>query len=156
MIDDRETILSRVRPLIDPVVDKAGLELVDVELTGGHGRAILRVLVDRPERVTLDECVRVNRALSDLLDVEDPIPYTYTLEVCSPGLDRPFKTLRDYERAIGKPIRIVTRENFEGTNVHIGRLETCSDTEVAVRIGETLRIIPVSIVQKAQKEIVWE
>lgn len=156
MADERETIIARIKTLIDPIVEDTGVELVDIELTGGQGRAILRILIDTPQRVTLDDCVRVNRALSAILDIEDPIPYPYTLEVSSPGLDRPFKSLRDYERALGQAVRIVTREIVEGNNVHVGRLQGCDDAGVTLQVGEQIRIIPLTIILRAQKEIVWE
>lgn len=156
MADDRETTVAQVKALVDPIIKDMGVELVDIELTGGQGRAILSILIDTPQRVTLDDCVRVNRAVSALLDVEDPIPYRYTLEVCSPGLDRPFKGLRDYERALGHMVRIVTQEIFEGNNVHVGQLQSCDDAGVTLQVGEQIRNIPFAIILRTQKEIVWE
>jgi ribosome maturation factor RimP len=153
---EREAIIARVRALVEPIAGRGGFELVDVELVGGRGRSILRVLIDKPGRVTLDDCVHVNRTLSDLLDVEDPIPYPYTLEVCSPGLDRPFKTVRDYERAYGQCVKIITRVPVAGTTVHIGRLERCVQDTVTLTIKEVQRDIPLDVVQKAQRELVWE
>jgi ribosome maturation factor RimP len=156
MNPDRDRIIEQVRQMVTPLVEESGIELIDVEMAGGRGRAILRVLIDKPGRITLDECVQINRELSDLLDVEDPIPYPYTLEVCSPGLDRPFKTQRDYERAYGQMVKVITREPIQGQNVHIGRLERCLDRSITLSIDQVERDIPLDMVQKALRELIWE
>ena len=156
MTDDRDPILAKVTNLLEPILDEVGVELVDVELLGGRGRALLRVLIDKPGRVFIEDCVKVNRALSGILDVEDPIPYAYTLEVCSPGLDRPFKTIRDYERSIGYLIRVYTKIPIEDVLEHTGRLTSCDEGLLVLSIGEAVREIPFETVQKAQKELVWE
>jgi ribosome maturation factor RimP len=155
MTEEREVIIDRVRELAEPLITDAEMELVDVEFVGGHGNYILRVLIEKPSRVTLDDCVVINRELSELLDIEDPIPYRYTLEVSSPGMDRPFKTVRDYERAYGKLVKLTTRAPVDGTNVHVGRLEKCEDGAVTIMIDDTMRHIPLEMIQKARRELVW-
>lgn len=105
--------------------------------------------------MTLENCVKINRELSDILDIEDPIPYRYTLEVSSPGIDRPFKTIRDYERARGKLVKITTQEPVEGKTEHIGHLESCLEENVTIIIGENQRVIPMDTVVKALRELVW-
>lgn len=156
MSEDRQAIIERVRELVEPVIADADLELVDIEYVGGRGRYILRLLIDKPARVTLDECVAINRQVSDLLDIEDPIPHSYTLEVSSPGWDRPFKTRRDYERACGDWVKIITSEAFDGTTVHTGRLERCDEGVVTLFVDETPRRIPLEKIQKAHRKVVWE
>ncbi len=141
MIENFDVILQRVRAIVEPVVKDAEMELVDLELVGGRGNYILRVLIDKPSNVTLENCIHINRELSDLLDVEDPIPYRYTLEVNSPGIDRPFKTVRDYERAYGKLVKITTQEPVEGNTEHVGHLESCLDEQLTIIIDEKPRII---------------
>ena len=155
MNDDREDILDRVRAIAEPLVTDAEMELVDLELVGGRGNYILRVLIERPSRVTLEDCIKINRELSDLLDIEDPIPYRYTLEVSSPGMDRPFKTVRDYERAYGKLVKITTQDPVEGKTEHIGNLESCRENKITIIIDEKPRIIPMDNVLKALRELVW-
>ena len=81
-----------LRKLLQPPVVALGFELVDVELAGSHHSPTLRVYIDGPAGVNVDDCARVSRQLSALLDVEDPLPGQYTLEVSSPGLDRPLVT----------------------------------------------------------------
>jgi len=155
MDDERDEILGRVRALAEPLIADADMELVDLELVGGRGNYIIRVLIDKPAKVTLQDCVTVNRELSDLMDVEDPMPYRYTLEVSSPGMDRPFKSVRDYERALGKLVKIITVEPIDEKLEHVGVLESCSNNEVSVVINDKPRIISLNVVAKALRELVW-
>ena len=155
MVVNSDVVLERVRAIVEPVVTDAEMVLVDLELVGGGGNYILRVLIDKPSSVTLENCVQINRALSDLLDVEDPIPNRYTLEVSSPGMDRPFKTVLDYERAYGKLVKITTQEPVEGNTEHIGHLESCLDDQLTIIIDKKPRIIPMDTVAKAHRELVW-
>ncbi|MEE2710082.1 MAG: ribosome maturation factor RimP [Gemmatimonadota bacterium] len=155
MVENDDVVLERVRAIVEPVVTDREMELVDLELVGGRGNYILRVLIDKTSSVTLENCVQINRELSDLLDVEDPIPYRYTLEVSSPGMDRPFKTVRDYERAYGKLVKIITQESVEGNTEHIGHLESCLDDQLTIIIDKKPRVIPMDTVAKAHRELAW-
>ena len=155
MSEDLEAIIVDVKAIAEPMISNAGMELVDLELVGGRGNYILRVLIEKPEKVSLDDCVFISRELSDLLDIEDPIPYRYTLEVSSPGIDRPFKTVRDYERAYGDMIRITTSFPVDDAVTHVGRLEHLKDGIVTLMIGKKAREIPFDAVQKALRELIW-
>ncbi len=100
--------MSRQRELIDllePVVEDEGLELVDLEYKKEGKRWVLRVFIDGPDGISHNECVRVTRALEPVLEEKDPIPHQYVLEVSSPGLDRPLKTDRDFEKSVGKKLK---------------------------------------------------
>jgi len=103
-VSQQETLFALARP----VVEKEGLELVDLEYKKEGKRWMLRVFIDGPEGISHDECVRVTRALEPVLEEEDPIPHGFVLEVSSPGLDRPLKRDRDFERARGKKVEIKT------------------------------------------------
>src|SRR5436305_11035941 len=94
----KEEILEKVRQLAGPLAAQEGLELVDVELGGGGGRQTLRLFIDKPSGVSLEDCTAVSRAVSVALDVEDPISGAYDLEVSSPGLDRPLRTAEHFEK----------------------------------------------------------
>jgi len=83
---------KRLSALIEPLLGRLGFELVELEYVSGHGRAVLRVYIDREGGVALQDCERVSREVAALLDVEDPIPCAYTLEVSSPGFDRLLRT----------------------------------------------------------------
>lgn len=97
-----------VETLASPVAEEMGLRLVDVEFVRGGGRSYLRLYIDKPGGVTLDDCEAFSREVSVLLDEADPIPGPYFLEVASPGLDRPLKKDRDYEVFKGRRVEIRT------------------------------------------------
>lgn len=105
-----------------PVVEEMGLELVDVEYLKEGGRRILRVYIDKPGGVGHDDCEAVSKRLDALLDEKDPIPQSYYLEVSSPGIERPLKKLRDFQRFAGHMIRVTTFAPLEGRKKFTGRL----------------------------------
>jgi ribosome maturation factor RimP len=111
-----------LRSLLEPGVKALGFELVDVELEGGGARTTLRVFIDGPQGITVDDCARVSRQLSAILDVEDPIAGRYTLEVSSPGLDRPLVTPEDFRRFAGETVKVKTRAPLDGRRNFKGRL----------------------------------
>lgn len=109
-----EGVEGKVRSLAQPVVEGLEMELVDVAFVTEHGRRVLRVTIDKPGGVTVDDCAEISRELGTILDVEDPIPQRYSLEVSSPGLDRPLLNENDFKRFAGRKARIKTREPIEG------------------------------------------
>ncbi|HEY2931742.1 MAG TPA: ribosome maturation factor RimP [Acidobacteriota bacterium] len=112
---------DRLGDLINRAVEEEGYEPVHHEFLTTGGQPVLRIYIDKPGGVTLDDCQYISEKLSVLLDVEDIIPHRYTLEVSSPGLDRPLVKERDFVRFLGKRVRLKTREaiggqrNFKGT-----------------------------------------
>jgi ribosome maturation factor RimP len=111
-----------LRRLLEPGVKALGFELVDVELAGQGHRNTLRVYIDGPRGVTVDDCANVSRQLSAILDVEDPIPGSYALEVSSPGLDRPLVTPEDFRRFRGEEVKLRTTDAVNGRRNFKGRL----------------------------------
>jgi ribosome maturation factor RimP len=113
-------VREEVRRLAEPLADEAGLELVDVELHVQGRHRVLRVLIDMPGGVTVGECGRFSRRLSDCLDMNQIMPWAYHLEVSSPGIQRPLRTLDSVARFTGQRAAITTieprdgRRNFEG------------------------------------------
>jgi ribosome maturation factor RimP len=111
---------AQLRELIEPAVAGLGYELVGVEYRGGGTNGLLRVYIDHEDGITLEDCQAVSHQISGLLDVEDPIPGHYALEVSSPGLDRPLFSARDYARFAGQRIKVRMhglvqgRRNFTG------------------------------------------
>ncbi|HLO24666.1 MAG TPA: ribosome maturation factor RimP [Geobacteraceae bacterium] len=103
-------VVSRVTEIAGPMVSSLGMELVDLEYKREGRAMVLRLFVDREGGVTLDDCAQVSRELSEILDVEDFIQVYYTLEVSSPGLNRPLKKAADFERYRGRLVRIKTFE----------------------------------------------
>jgi ribosome maturation factor RimP len=127
--------LTRIRELFDPTLTFLGYELYDLTLTGTGGHTTLRVRIDRPEGVTLDDCERVSKSLSALLDQADPLPTRYDLEVSSPGAERPLRNLDEYRRFIGKRANIRYRTG-DAEQVAEGRLTAVSDRMVELQLGE--------------------
>jgi len=123
----RQENLTQIETLILPILDDLGYELVDLQLQQDGKQLALRIFVDKPAGITLDDCVEVSREVSAILEVEDPIRAAYRLEVSSPGLDRPLKKAADFERFVGKKARLksknlidpdqrgTTRKTFVGT-----------------------------------------
>jgi ribosome maturation factor RimP len=150
----------RVSKIIERVVAREGKELVHTELTGGKN-PILRVYIDKPGGVTIDDCVAISERVSLILDVEDIIPHQYTLEVASPGLDRGLYKEADYERFAGLPAHVKLSEaiktetggqrNFHGKLIGLDR-----EGEVAAVIEEPngkRHLLPLAKILKANVEI---
>lgn len=120
------------RNLLEPGVNALGFELVDVELAGGAGHQTLRVYIDGPEGVDIDDCADVSRQLSAILDVEDPIAGEYSLEVSSPGLDRPLVTPAHYRRFVGETVKLTLAQPLDGRRKFKGRLVEATDDHVVI------------------------
>jgi len=142
----RETALEA---LLEPAVSRLGYELVGVEYHGGR-RALLRVYIDREGGVSVEDCQRVSRQVSGLLDVEDPIPGPYTLEVSSPGLDRPLFREADFRRFAGRVVRIRTDVPLEGRRNFRGVLRGLRGGEVLVEVDGTELALPVERIEQAR------
>lgn len=149
-----EGVEDRIRGLAGPVAEGFGLELVDVTFTSEFGRRILRIYIDKPGGITVDDCEMVSRELSTVLDVEDPIPQSYTLEVSSPGLDRPLKTEKDFARFVGRRARIKSKEAIEGRRNFKAIIDETSNGQVSVTDFDGKKFtIAISNIEKAKLEI---
>ncbi|MER3425128.1 MAG: ribosome maturation factor RimP [Nitrospiraceae bacterium] len=142
---DYQHITESVRAIAAPIVRSLGLKLVEVECVGQGPGTILRVFIDKPGGVGLSDCEQVHISLSHALDVEDPVPHAYTLEVSSPGLDRPLKRREDYERSVGKLVNLKLRQPVEGHWRVVGQLQEIKDEGLTLalkgaRPGQTLRL----------------
>ena len=149
-----KTAVERVRALALGIVDFMGMELVQVEVKREPGGAIVRLFIDKLGGVTLDDCSRVSRQLSAQLDVDDPFEHRYTLEVSSPGLDRPLYGPRDYERFAGRMVRVTAYEPIDGQRRFVGRLLGLVEGTVRLLLsGEREVSIPLEGVAKARLEM---
>ncbi len=129
--------------MTEPITTEFNLELVDVEYLKEGGQYILRVYIDRDEGVTLDDCQNVSARLSDLLDEQDPIPGTYTLEVSSPGIDRPLKKDPDFVRFAGYNVDISTyKPTYNKKKKFTAELVGLVDDKVALLIDDERVEIP--------------
>ena len=128
------TLRERLPALIGPLVGRLGYELVELEQSSGRGSAVVRLFIDRPEGVGLEDCERVSREVSALLDVEDPIPTAYTLEVSSPGFDRLLRTPAHFARFVGARIAVELAAPREGRRRYTGTLLTADDAGIALEV----------------------
>lgn len=138
--------------LLRPVAEDLGYELVDVQLASDRGRRVFRVLVDRPGGITLDECVRLAREMSPHLEVADPIPGAYVMEVSSPGVQRPLRRREEFERFRDQRVVVYTRTAVEGRKTFRGVNRGVDDAgTVTVEDTEAKRsyALPLEQVRKA-------
>jgi ribosome maturation factor RimP len=126
--------LDKIREVTDRVAASHGLEVVEVELRGGGKARMLRIFIDKPEGVTHQDCELVSREVGTILDVEDLVPGSYTLEVSSPGLDRKLLKPSDYQRFTGSLVKLTTREPIDGNRHFEGRLETFEDGRLTLEV----------------------
>jgi ribosome maturation factor RimP len=148
---------DRVRRLIQDVVEGQGYELVEAELKGGGKNSILRIFIDQPSGISHRDCELVSEQVGTVLDVEDLIPFSYTLEVSSPGLDRKLVKESDYTRFSGKLARIQTRIPLNQQKVFRGRLHGLEDGKVQLELpkGGVLEV-PLDVIQEARLEFDWD
>lgn len=131
-----KTAVEQVEAIASPILWALGLELVEVEWIGQGPRSTVRIVIDKPSGVTIADCERAHKALSPALDVADIIAHAYTLEVSSPGLDRPLKRLQDYQRAMGKEVSLKLRHPLEGRWRLVGLLEEVGEREICVAVAD--------------------
>lgn len=140
-----------LRDLLEPAVTALGCELVGIEYHPSGKHSLLRVYIDRPEGVTVDDCSAVSYQVSGLLDVEDPIPGHYTLEVSSPGLDRPLFQARDFERFAGQQVKIRTRFPVAGQRNFRGLLQGMQGQQVVIDEQDGRRVeLPLDQIEQAR------
>lgn len=128
--------LEKIRAIVERVVVSENMVLVDVELKGSRSNALLRVYIDKPGGVSHSDCQLVSEQLSVILDVEDPFPGGYVLEVSSPGLDRKLMRPGDYLHFMGRRARLVLREPVGNQRVLEGRLAGFESGRVRLDLGE--------------------
>ncbi|MGE5459838.1 MAG: ribosome maturation factor RimP [Solirubrobacterales bacterium] len=144
-----------VEALVGPVVEASGLEVWDVAFRGEGGRSVLRVTVDRDGGVDLDTIAEVSERLSRRLDLEDFGPKGYQLEVSSPGLERPLRTPRHFERSVGERVKVKTAVPVEGRNVLEGALVSADAEAIVVASeGGELRV-PYADIASARTVFEW-
>lgn len=135
------TVVETVTQLVTPIVDEHQFELFDVEFVKEGSGWFLRVYIDKPGGITLEECVLVSEALSEKLDsIEpDPIPQAYFLEVSSPGAERPLRNAADFENAVGEYIHISLFQKVDGKKVYEGTLKALTDDTVTLVLKDKAR-----------------
>jgi ribosome maturation factor RimP len=142
--------LTQLWDLLEPVIAGLGYELVEIEYQPNPKHGVLRIFIDKAQGITLDDCKQVSDQVSALLDVEDPIPGQYNLEVSSPGLDRPLRTVEDYERFTGEIARIRLGMPIGGQRNFKGRLAGVEDDAIRLDCEGGQVTLPLASIDKAR------
>ena len=132
----REEYESKTEELLEPIVSEAGFELVDVEYVKEAGTWYLRAYIDKPGGITVDDCEAVSRRFSDILDEKDYIEDSYIFEVSSPGLGRPLKKEKDFQRSLGEDVEIRTYRPIDGQKEFEGALKAFDKNTVTIAYEE--------------------
>lgn len=141
--------LEQLQALLAPVVEALGYECWGVEFISQGRHSVLRVYIDRPEGILIDDCEAVSRQVSGILDVEDPISGEYTLEVSSPGMDRPLFTLEQFAKHAGEQVKIRLRSPYEGLRNYQGILRGVEEQDVVVLVDDHEYLLPIDSIDKA-------
>ena len=149
-------ILSKIEAIAERVAQPEGIEIVEIELKGGGKNRFLRISIDRPEGVSHADCELISQQVGTILDVEDVIPGSYTLEVSSPGVERKLLKYKDFERFTGKKIKVSLREPVENSRRWEGTLGSCADGLISLEVAEGKTIqFPFDQVEKANLKFEW-
>jgi len=148
-----EKIIDNVSQILNSLLGEKGLELFDIQYRREGRGKILRIFIDKQGGVTIGDCTEISRELSTILDVHDIVPGPYTLEVSSPGLDRPLKKPGDFERFKGRRVKIRTIRDIEERRVFVGRLLDFMNDIASVEVDGRTYLIPYSEVEKANLEL---
>lgn len=141
---------TQLEELIAPVVESLECELWGLEYSVQGRRSMLRIFIDKqPDGVLVEDCEKVSRQVSSVLDVEDPISGEYTLEVSSPGMDRPLFKLAHFEKYVGHRVALRLRVAFEGRRKFQGLLKGIEDGEIVLEAGDEEYLLPFELIDKA-------
>jgi ribosome maturation factor RimP len=153
----REEVTAKVQEIAERVGASEGLEIVEVQMLGGGGARLLRIFIDKPEGVSHADCETVSQQVGTILDVEDVIPGAhYTLEVSSPGVERKLTKPRDFERFVGKKVKIALREPVENQKHWMGTLMSFAEGVLTLEPapGKSVQV-PLAQVEKANLKFEW-
>jgi len=152
-IENQDPVIQEIRQLAEALLQHEQMELVDVQFRRESTGWVLRLLIDKPGGVMLDDCSFISRQLSDLLDVKNIIHHPYNLEVSSPGVNRPLKKESDYKRHIGECVTIKTRCLIDNRRIFKGKLAGFRDGDVCVVVEGKDYSISVDVIEKANLDI---
>jgi len=135
-VKESRPVVDRINGVVSPILWALGLELIEVVCVGQGARSVVRVFIDKPGGVTVEDCGRAHLAIGPALDVADPFPHAYTLEVSSPGLDRAFKRTQDYRRALGKQVSVKLKQPIDGQWRVAGVLMEVNEQGVTIVVND--------------------
>ena len=149
-------VATRLWDSLGPYLDAEGVELDDLDVLGRGGGRIVRVTVDADGGIGVDRIAQLSRGLSRLLDDEDVVDGSYTLEVSSPGLERTLRRPEHFAKSVGREVVVKTSDEIDGSRSHRGTLESANDTDIVVSIDGVDRHIPTSLSSQAKTVFRWE
>ena len=141
--------LEQLQALLAPVIEALGYQCWGIEFLSQGRHSLLRVYIDKADGILIDDCEIVSRQLSGVLDVEDPISSEYTLEVSSPGLDRPLFPLDQFATHVGEQVKIKLRSPFDGRRNFQGLLRGVEEQDVVVQVDDHEYLLPIDLIDKA-------
>jgi ribosome maturation factor RimP len=144
------TLRERLIALIEPVLVQLGYELVELEYAAGRSQAVVRLFIDTPAGISVDDCERVSRDVAALLDVDDPIPTAYTLEVSSPGFDRVLRIPAHFERFVGERVYVELQAPRAGRKRYTGLLQAVNAAGVELEVDKQTVEVPFGEIAKAR------
>ena len=136
--------------LLEPTIDRLGYELADLEVKLGGRGGVVRIFIDHPDGIGLDDCEKVSLAVSALLDVEDPLPGQYNLEVSSPGLDRKLTKVDHFQRFEGETLKVSMRFPIDGRKRFRGTLVSSDDENIVVEVDGESYSLPMATIDTAR------
>jgi ribosome maturation factor RimP len=136
--------------LLEPEVERLGYELVDLEVRLGGKGGLVRLYIDKPDGIDLDDCEKVSLAVSALLDVEDPVPANYNLEVSSPGLDRKLTKVAHFQRFTGEIVKVQMRFPIDGRRRFRGTLVASDEEKIVVEVDGESYNLPLKTIDTAR------
>ena len=141
---------DELQELIEPTIERLGYELTDLEVRLSGQGGLLRLTIDKPDGIDLDDCEKVSHAVSALLDVEDPVPGNYNLEVSSPGLDRKLTKIEHFQRFEGESLKVTVRFPIEGRRRFRGTLVSSDDENIVVEVDGESHSLPLTMIDTAR------
>jgi len=141
--------LEQLQTLLAPVIEALGYECWGLEFLSQGRHSLLRIYVDHANGILVEDCEKVSRQVSGVLDVEDPISNEYTLEVSSPGMDRPLFTLEQFAKHAGELVKIKLRSPYEGRRNFQGPLRGVEEQDVVVLVDDHEYLLPIDMIDKA-------
>jgi len=147
---DTILVIQNIKDLVEPLLEANSMELVDIEFRTEASGWILRIFIDKSEGINIDDCVFVSRQLGYILDVEDVVPVSYSLEVSSPGLNRPLVKLADFERFKGRMCKIRISNDINGRKNFKGILNGTDEQKIIIKVDNDIIELSLSNIEKAR------
>jgi ribosome maturation factor RimP len=149
-----EALIKNLREILDPILEADHAELVALEVKGKTDSLIIRVYVDTVDRITLSQCEKISRALSDRLDMYDIISGNYRLEVSSPGVNRPLRSYADFNRNLNREVE-VTYQDERGEQQMDGKIVQVAEDGVHIKHNDAVKVIAFANIKHAKVRLPW-